>query len=120
LLGVDDVMGPRFGGKGPDLERALQTLRPAERELPRVLLCHNPVYFEEAAGRVGLQLSGHTHGGQINLGVSPAPWVLGHTWIAGRYDHAGSQLYVNRGFGTVGPPVRLGAPPEITRLVLTV
>jgi uncharacterized protein len=40
-------------------------------------------------------------------------------WVAGRYDLQGSALYVNRGFGTVGPPVRLGAPPEVTRIVLT-
>ena len=40
-------------------------------------------------------------------------------WIAGLYERSGSRLYVNRGFGTAGPPARVGAPPEITRVVLT-
>ncbi len=124
LLGVDDVWARRGGG-GPDLERAVASLprlggrvSPA-RDLPRVLLCHNPSFFAEAAGRVALQVSGHTHGGQVNLGVRPADYVLPGGWVAGRYDVNGSMLYVNRGFGTVGPPARLGAPPEVTRLVLT-
>jgi predicted MPP superfamily phosphohydrolase len=124
LLGVDDVWARREGG-GPDLQRALAALpklggrvAPA-RDLPRVLLCHNPSYFAEAAGHVALQLSGHTHGGQINLGIRPADYLLPGGWVAGRYDRAGSVLYVNRGFGTVGPPARLGAPPEVTHIVLT-
>lgn len=124
LLGVDDVWGRRFRA-GPDLSTALATLPTiagsvaAARGLPRVLLCHNPSFFEESATRVGLQLSGHTHGGQINLVVRPADWVLKNGWVAGLYRDQGSQLYVNRGFGTAGPPARIGAPPEITRIVLT-
>jgi hypothetical protein len=120
LLGVDDPWGPRDDPRaaGPDLGAALAAL-PAAADLPRVLLCHNPVYFPEAAGKVALQLSGHTHGGQIKLGVSPAPLILRHRFIAGRYERAGSGLYVNRGFGTAGPPTRVGAPPEVTRIVLT-
>ncbi|HEY6077758.1 MAG TPA: metallophosphoesterase [Polyangiaceae bacterium] len=124
LLGVDDVWARREGG-GPDLERALRALpklggrvAPA-LDLPRVLLCHNPSYFAEAAGQVALQLSGHTHGGQINLGIRPADYLLPGGWVAGRYDQDGSILYVNRGFGTVGPPARLGSPPEVTRIVLS-
>ncbi|RYZ08633.1 MAG: metallophosphoesterase [Myxococcales bacterium] len=124
LLGVDDVWARREGG-GPDLQRAVASLprmgglvAPA-RDLPRVLLCHNPSFFEEAAGHVALQMSGHTHGGQVNLGIRPADYLLPGGWVAGRYDMAGSMLYVNRGFGTVGPPARLGAPPEVTRIVLT-
>jgi predicted MPP superfamily phosphohydrolase len=124
LLGVDDVWARREGG-GPDLSRALASLPPVEGrasralDLPRVLLCHNPSFFAEAAGRVALQLSGHTHGGQVNLGVRPADYVLPGGWVAGRYDSSGSMLYVNRGFGTVGPPARIGARPEVTKLVLT-
>jgi predicted MPP superfamily phosphohydrolase len=124
LLGVDDVWARRGGG-GPDLDAALASLpklggkiAPA-RDLPRVLLCHNPSFFEEASDRVDLQLSGHTHGGQVNLLIRPADFVLPNGWVAGRYERGASQLYVNRGFGTVGPPARLGAPPEITRIVLT-
>lgn len=125
LLGVDDVWAARMGaGGGPDLGRSIESLpslggrvAPA-RDLPRILLCHNPVFFEQAAGEVALQLSGHTHGGQINLLVRPADWVLGHGWVAGAYHRNGSQLYVNRGFGTVGAPARIGARPEVTRVVL--
>lgn len=124
LLGVDDVFARREGG-GPDLDRALRSLKTPDRvglataDMPRVLLCHNPSYFEESAGRVGLQISGHTHGGQVNLGIRPADLLLPGGWVAGRYDLRGSALYVNRGFGTVGPPARIGAPPEVTRIVLT-
>jgi predicted MPP superfamily phosphohydrolase len=124
LLGVDDVWARRRGA-GPDLQRAVAGLpqlagkvAPA-LDLPRVLLCHNPSFFSEAAGQVALQLSGHTHGGQVNLGVRPADYVLPGGWVAGRYDLRGSALYVNRGFGTVGPPARLFAPPEVTRVVLS-
>jgi uncharacterized protein len=124
LLGVDDVWARREGS-GPDLERAVRALpRLAGRvapalDLPRVLLCHNPSFFAESAGHVALQLSGHTHGGQINLGVHPAEYLLEGGWVAGRYERAGSALYVNRGFGTVGPPARIGSAPEVTRIVLT-
>jgi hypothetical protein len=124
LLGVDDVSARREG-TGPDLERAVLALpelagrvAPA-RDLPRVLLCHNPSFFAESAGRVALQLSGHTHGGQVNLGMRPADYLLPGGWVAGRYEQSGSALYVNRGFGTVGPPARIGSPPEVTRIVLT-
>jgi uncharacterized protein len=125
LLGVDDVWAKRFDpNAGPNLSQAIQTLpkvdgRHAARDLPRVLLCHNPSYFEESAGHVDLQLSGHTHGGQVNLVVRPGEVFLKNGWIAGLYERSGSRLYVNRGFGTVGPPVRLGSPPEISRIVLT-
>jgi predicted MPP superfamily phosphohydrolase len=125
LLGVDDVWARRQGG-GPNLERTLATLpRLGGKVAPaldhaRVLLCHNPSYFAEAAGHVQLQLSGHTHGGQVNLLVRPADLLLPGGWVAGRYTRAGSDLYVNRGFGTVGPPARLGSPPEVTKIVLTV
>lgn len=118
LLGVDDVIAPRFqDGASADVHAALRHL-PESADLPRVLLCHNPSYFRFAAGHVDLQLSGHTHGGQIRLGISPADLFLRHGWIRGRYQREGSELYVNRGFGTVGPPARIGAPPEVTRLVL--
>ena len=71
MLGVEDVWAKRVDPlQGPDLEKAISSVR---AELPRVLLCHNPVFFPEAAGKVALQLSGHTHGGQINLGpIRPA------------------------------------------------
>ncbi len=119
LLGVDDVFGPRSDARsaGPDLDRAVAAV-PAE--VPRVLLCHNPQFFPQAAGRVALQLSGHTHGAQLNFGFLPARLVLGHPFIAGGYRLGDTSLYVNRGFGTVGPPARIGAPPEVSRIILTV
>lgn len=116
LLGVDDVWA-RTGapGSGPDLARAAAHV---PGDLPRVLLCHNPVFFPEAAGKVALQLSGHTHGGQVNVGPRLADFVLPFGYVAGLYERDGSRLYVNRGFGTAGPPARVGSPPEITRVVL--
>lgn len=114
LAGVDDVWGRRRG-RGPDLKRALY----GAGDGPRILLCHNPVFFPEASPEVDLQLSGHTHGGQFNPGVRPADLVLPFGYVAGRYTRDASQLYVNRGFGTAGPPARLGSAPEITKLVLT-
>jgi predicted MPP superfamily phosphohydrolase len=126
LLGVDDVMARRFDpAEGPNFEAAIRSLpaidgRHAARDFPRVLLCHNPSYFERSAGKVELQLSGHTHGGQINVGGLQATEIfMKNGWISGLYERSGSRLYVNRGFGTAGPPARVGAPPEITRVVLT-
>ncbi|WP_437588871.1 metallophosphoesterase [Sorangium sp. So ce1000] len=116
LLGVDDVWARgRVPGGGPNLGQALADV---PRDLPRVLLCHNPVFFPEAAGDVALQLSGHTHGGQVNLVVRPADLLLPHGYVAGLYQRGSSHLYVNRGFGTAGPPARVGAPPEVSRIVL--
>jgi hypothetical protein len=114
LVGVDDVWARRNGySHGPDLTRALADVRD---DMPAVLLCHNPVFFEDARGKVALQLSGHTHGGQVNLGVHPAELVL--PYVEGLYVENGSRLWVNRGFGTAGPPARVGAPPEVTLVVL--
>jgi predicted MPP superfamily phosphohydrolase len=116
LLGVDDLHGrtgrsPGFGG--PDLPAALRGVAP---ELPRILLAHQPNYIRESAGRVALQLSGHTHGGQINPGFRPADLIM--EFVSGRYERQGSTLWVNRGFGVAGPPSRVGAPPEVTKIVI--
>jgi len=116
LLGVDDLHGRKSlqpGFAGPDLGRALAGVAP---DRPSILLAHQPRFFVEAQGRVSLQLSGHTHGGQINPGFRPAAALM--EFVAGRYDRAGSTLYVNRGFGTSGPPARVAAPPEVTKLVI--
>lgn len=113
LAGVDDVNA--FGaGHGPDLERALDGRDPT-REL--VLLAHQPRQFASAAAAgVGLQLSGHTHGGQI------VPWNLfvrlQQPHVAGLTRRGQAQLYTSRGTGFWGPPLRVGAPPEITLLTL--
>jgi predicted MPP superfamily phosphohydrolase len=113
LLGVDDLWAKWHFGTGPDLDRALAQV---PGHLPRILLSHQPMSVNQWAGRVALQLSGHTHGGQINPGVRPADMFF--KYVAGMYQVNGTSLYVNRGFGTVGPPARVGAPPEVTRFVL--
>jgi len=114
LLGVDDLSAHQRGGAGPDLVRARNGIPP---HLATVLLAHQPRFAPAArAAGIDLQLSGHTHGGQINPGFRPID--LFFRYVSGRYDVGSMQLYVNRGFGTAGPPARLGAPPEITKIVL--
>jgi len=114
LIGVDDLWARHRGGSGPDIARARDMVPP---DLATILLAHQPTFASTAAASgVDLQLSGHTHGGQINPGFRPID--LFFDYVAGRYDVGGMQLYVNRGFGTAGPPARLGAPPEITKIVL--
>jgi predicted MPP superfamily phosphohydrolase len=117
LAGVDDHSGARFGepGHGENLEAALGNLDPT-REV--VLLAHQPKsIFQAARFGIGLQISGHTHGGQI----WPFSYLvrLQQPFVAGLHRHAGAQVYVSRGTGYWGPPMRLGAPAEITQLVLT-
>jgi uncharacterized protein len=113
LLGVDDISSRRRGRTGPRLDFALASVR---ADLPRILLSHQPVTVDLWAGDVAAQLSGHTHGGQINPGFSPVGLFM--KYVAGAYAVGGTTLYVNRGFGTVGAPSRVGAPPEVTRFVL--
>jgi predicted MPP superfamily phosphohydrolase len=111
LAGVDDYSAKGFGrGHGADLDRALAGRDPS-REL--VLLAHQPKHVLEAAKHgVGLQLSGHTHGGQI------FPWGLfvrlDQPYIAGLSQHEDTQIYVSKGTGFWGPPMRVAAPAEIS------
>ncbi len=83
-----------------------------------ILLSHNPDTFDRAAELgIDLSLAGHTHGGQAALEfISPeiAPSRLVTPYVSGLFQKPGGQLYVNRGIGTIGPPIRIGAPPEIT------
>lgn len=117
LAGIDDEWaGRHIKGHGPDLQKALQGRDP-EREL--VLLAHQPAAILKAAeAGVGLQLSGHTHGGQLfpfNLFVP-----LAQPYVSGLHRHGdGTQIYVSCGTGYWGPPMRLGAPAEVTKVVLT-
>jgi hypothetical protein len=86
-----------------------------------ILLSHHPDVFVESAVRgVDLQLSGHTHGGQVVFfGWAPMTHSNHGLW-RGRYASAGAQLYVGRGIGTTGLPLRLGAPGEIAILELEI
>ncbi len=113
LLGVDDLAAIRAGGPGPRLDRAESAV---PKEIPRILLSHQPQTVELWSNRVALQLSGHTHGGQFNPGFRPADLIM--RYVAGRYEVGKTTLWVNRGFGVVGPPARVGAPPEVTKIIL--
>ncbi|MEV6598962.1 metallophosphoesterase [Actinoplanes sp. NPDC051346] len=113
LAGVNDIGGAAFGD-GPDFERALGDRDPAR---PVVLMAHQPIAAKEAAPfGVDLQVSGHTHGGQMvpfNLLVRlEQPVVSG----LGKVD--GVPVYVTNGAGFWGPPVRVGAPPQVTVIEL--
>jgi uncharacterized protein len=138
LLGVDYQRDRMVSGErtGPMLQEIEHLVR---RDMPNILLSHNPNSFRCAAELgVELSLAGHTHGGQVKFeivdhSVNPArlitPFVAGlyhlpmngHVSVAGRAAVPASHkaaLYVNRGLGTIGFPVRLGVPPEITLLTL--
>ncbi|MEW2581902.1 metallophosphoesterase [Streptomyces virginiae] len=113
LAGVEDLAGEEFG-RGPDLGRAL-----GGRDLSRpvVLLAHQPVFADVAARHgVDLQLSGHTHGGQMF--PLTAVTSLANPVNSGLGRVEDTQVYVTNGAGFFGPPVRVGAPAEITLLEL--
>ncbi|MER5825951.1 metallophosphoesterase [Streptomyces mirabilis] len=109
LAGVNDVAG-ESEGHGPDFGRAL-----GDRDTARavVLLAHQPVQIHDAVKHgVDLQLSGHTHGGQLWPGNYLAE--LANPTVAGLERYGDTQLYVSRGAGAWGPPTRVGAPSDIT------
>jgi uncharacterized protein len=146
LIGVDYQR--EYNGRG-QRQQLLSGVEPlVRRDMPNILLSHNPNSFNRAA-ELGIELSlaGHTHGGQIQVEIldhrlSPARFIS--DYIAGLYQRplfapapnqrAGSivaaprkftpqssamaGIYVNRGLGTVGAPVRLGVPPEISLIIL--
>jgi predicted MPP superfamily phosphohydrolase len=115
IAGVDDP----WRGK-TDVDRALSMCDPAG---PTVMLCHQPDLFPAVAQRgIDLTLAGHYHGGQVKLhclGVTLSPAHLVSRFVEGLYLEGRSQLYVSRGIGITGPPVRINARPEITLLHLT-
>jgi predicted MPP superfamily phosphohydrolase len=116
LAGVDDwSVAHGQDGRWPALDAALRGRDP-DRSL--VLLAHQPRGVAEAvASGVELQLSGHTHGGQI------FPWSLVvsavYPYSRGLYRHGDGHVYVSCGTGFWGPPMRLGAPAEVAKIVLT-
>jgi uncharacterized protein len=116
LVGVDDLSSHQHKmGPGPEVSRALARLPP---DRARILLCHQPQYLPTAAAHgFDLMLSGHTHGGQIAVfGTTVVSAIFPN--YAGLGELAGTRIYVNRGLGTSGPPVRVAIRPEITKLVL--
>ena len=114
LAGLDD------GWSGyPDLDATLEGAIPGD---PVILLCHEPDLADRYAldGRVSLQLSGHSHGGQIRLpgiGALILPY-LGRKYDIGLYKVDQMLLYTNRGLGVISEPVRYNCPPEITQFEL--
>jgi uncharacterized protein len=142
LIGVDYQRERAPGGRRVTTLAGLEPL--VRKDVPNILLSHNPNSFSRAA-ELGIELSlaGHTHGGQIQVEIldhrlSPARFIT--DYVAGLYMrplftpaktiasqkflHAATlqgphaAIYVNRGLGTVGAPVRLGVPPEISLLTL--
>jgi uncharacterized protein len=115
LIGIDDPRNwhaddPQDG----DLDAALRATPPA-REAFRILLAHRPGAFDGAAPRgIPLTLAGHIHGGQFYLPVVGwSPGRLITKYVMGHFTQAASQLYVSRGIGVVGVPLRIFVPPEI-------
>jgi len=113
LAGVDDVLE----GK-PDIDLSLQQIPKAE---PVILLAHEPDYVRESAGKgVDLQLSGHSHGGQIRIPLLGAPYLpeLGREFPMGSYQIRDTRLYTNVGLGTITIPFRFNCRAEITLFTL--
>jgi uncharacterized protein len=151
LIGVDYQREHNTRGQRQQMLANVEPL--VRRDMPNILLSHNPNSFNRAAALgIELSLAGHTHGGQIQVEIldhrlSPARFIS--DYIAGLYQRplfapavneraasngssshklapslfpaqssATAHIYVNRGLGTVGAPVRLGVPPEISLIVL--
>jgi predicted MPP superfamily phosphohydrolase len=114
IAGVDSVLRRRA--------RLDQALAQLPEDGAAILLAHEPdfAYISSATGRFGLQLSGHSHGGQIRVPVLTR-YVLPHysqRYVRGAYMVGNMLLYVNRGVGTVGLPLRFNSRPEITLFTL--
>jgi predicted MPP superfamily phosphohydrolase len=143
LIGVDYQRERTPGGLRQQTLNGVEAL--VRRDMPNILLSHNPNSFNRAAEMgIELSLAGHTHGGQVQVEIldhrlSPARFIT--DYVAGLFARpmfapapnardarhqrlaidpsaAMARIYVNRGLGTVGAPVRLGVPPEITLIVL--
>ena len=114
LAGLDDG----WSGK-PDLQ---QTLAAVPEDQPVILMLHEPDFADQVAldGRVQLQLSGHSHGGQVRLPYFGAPFLPGfaHKYDQGLYQVEQMWLYVTRGVGVISPPGRFNCRPEITEITL--
>jgi len=113
LAGIDDLLRGE-----PRLDLALQGIPPGE---VTILLAHEPDFADQAAlFPIDLQLSGHSHGGQIWIPVIGAPWLptMSRKYPRGLYRVKDLMLYTNMGIGTIRAPIRLNCPPEVTLITL--
>jgi len=116
VVGVDDPAGKRYGSDLAASEKALLEKMP--REKFTLFLKHQPVINSESLGMFDLQLSGHTHKGQIfPFNLVTKLFYRMHTGLSKVNGNA--LLYVSRGSGTWGPPVRFLSPPEVTVIDIT-
>ena len=114
LVGVEDL----WAGN-PDPEAAVADLEPG---IPRLMLTHNPDLIQELPDlKIALALAGHTHGGQMGLPVLQGltvPSRYGSKYACGLVQGPNTRVYVSRGIGTVGLPVRVFCRPEVALLIL--
>jgi len=133
LLGIEDT---RDSGAGSNTiltryidtavnrtELALMEKGLHSTEVPRLLLAHKPYVFDYVLDKnFDIMFSGHTHGGQVvffkyeDINLSFASGVS--KYVSGLYKSDNKQLYVSRGIGTVGMPIRFNCPPEVTKITL--
>lgn len=128
LIGLEDIRDSGIQNKNVIIDYLNTTFENTDKKyeaLPKILLCHKPYIFRDIQDRkIDLMLSGHTHGGQIvfakfgNLNLSIAASIS--DLISGHYKQGDTNLYVSRGIGTVGLPMRLNCPPEITQIKIIV
>jgi predicted MPP superfamily phosphohydrolase len=128
MMGVDDTRGsgaymPEIFEYYKKLETNITMSNSGFKDSPKILLCHKPYGFDTLAQKdIDLVLAGHTHGGQVvplkfgNFNLSFAATVS--KYIEGIYSSGKSKMYVSRGIGSVGLPIRLNCPPEITKITL--
>jgi predicted MPP superfamily phosphohydrolase len=118
IAAIDNI---GFGQQYGDYSLALKGLPEYE---PIILLAHDPTNWDKSVLDklpVDLTLAGHTHGGQVGIelfGKMLTPVKMVYKYWAGLYKKAGQYLYVNRGVGMTGPPIRLGIKPEISLITL--
>jgi predicted MPP superfamily phosphohydrolase len=113
LAGVNDVLS-----RTADLSKTLRRVSAGE---PVILLAHEPDFADAAASfPVDLQISGHSHGGQIRLPLLPPLYLpeMAKKYVWGRYQVGPLLLYTTAGLGTIGVPMRLNCPPEIALLTM--
>lgn len=114
IIGLDDDAGKQFGIKGPGLDALIKT---CDQNKPIILLFHRPLRFDEAAAKgVDLQLSGHTHAGQIPPADIMVWLIYKYPW--GLYKKGDAYIYTSSGTGLWGPPMRFLSRNEIVYITL--